>query len=150
MKRSEIIGAWAYQNWRIRYADGRVTEPFGAGATGLLLYTADGHMSACIMAGQRATFRHGNPRAASVRERALAFDGYFSYAGCWQIVEKAIVHEVTVALNPALVGTRQWRNARLRGRRLVLSADEQTAEGLRRHELAWRRVDPYKGSKPRK
>jgi len=149
MKRSDIIGAWAYQDWRIRYPDGRVTMPFGEGASGLLLYTADGRMTACIMAAQRAAFRAKNPRAASLRERAAAFDSYFSYAGRWQLVGETILHEVTLALNPALVGTRQWRNARLRGQKLVLSADEQTPEALRRHELAWKRVPNYTGSKRR-
>jgi hypothetical protein len=50
-----------------------------------------------------------------------------------------VEHEVTVALNPAFVGSRQWRDARLVGRRLILSAEERTPGGIRRHELEWRR-----------
>ena len=80
VRRSEILGAWAYHAWRITYEDGRITEPFGADASGLLLYTADGFMSACIMAGDRKPFARPNPREATLRERADAFDGYFSYA----------------------------------------------------------------------
>lgn len=135
----DIVGAWSYHAWRITYEDGRVTEPYGADASGLLLYTHDGWMSACIMAGGRRPFVRPNPRDATLRERADAFDGYFSYAGRWRLVGTTVEHEVTVALNPAFVGSRQWREARRSGRRLVLSAEERTAGGVRRHELEWRR-----------
>jgi hypothetical protein len=138
--REDLVGAWAYHGWRIAYEDGRVTEPFGEGASGLLLYTADGYMSANIMAADRESFAKLNPREATLRERALAFDGYFSYAGRWRLVRGTIVHEVTVALNPSLVGSTQWRTPILRGRRLILAADEPTSRGARRHELEWRRA----------
>ncbi len=140
MTRDELVGAWAYHGWRSTYEDGRVTEPFGEGASGLLLYSADGYMSANIMAAGREPFAKLNPREASLRERASAFDAYFSYAGRWRLVRGTIVHEVTVALNPALVGSEQWRTPMLRGRRLILAADEPTPRGVRRHELEWRRA----------
>ena len=136
----DLEGAWAYHRWRISYADGRVTEPFGSDATGLLLYTADGRMSATIMAGGRKPFVAASPRDATVEERAAAFDGCFSYAGRWRLVAGRVEHRVTVALNPGLVGTRQWRDARLTGRRLVLSVEEGEGASARRHELEWRRV----------
>ena len=135
----DLVGAWAYHRWRITYADGRVTEPFGEDATGLLLYTADGRMSATIMAAGRAPFAAANPRAATLEERAGAFDGYFSYAGRWRLVDGKVLHEVEVALNPGLVGSRQWRDAKLVGRRLVLSVEEGEGAATRRHELEWRR-----------
>jgi hypothetical protein len=148
IERKDIEGAWAYHHWRITYDDGRITEPFGADASGLLLYTADGFMSACIMAGGRQPFANPNPRAATLRERAGAFDGYFSYAGRWRLVRGVVEHVVSIAANPAMVGTSQFRNARLSGRRLVLSAEETTARGLRRHELEWRRPSPRGGRRP--
>ena len=147
-QRKDIEGAWAYHHWRITYDDGRITLPFGADASGLLLYTADGFMSACIMAGGRQPFANPNPRAATLRERAGAFDGYFSYAGRWRLVRGVVEHVVSIAANPAMVGTSQFRNARLSGRRLVLSAEETTARGLRRHELEWRRPSPRGGRRP--
>ena len=92
VRRSEILGAWSYHAWRITYEDGRITEPFGADASGLLLYTHDGFMSACIMAGERKPFARPNPREATLRERADAFDGYFSYAGRWRLVRGVVEH----------------------------------------------------------
>lgn len=135
----DIEGGWTCRTWRILYEDGRYSEPFGADVTGLLIYSADGYMSACIMAAGRTPFRSPNPREATRAERAAAFDGYFSYAGRWRIVGETIEHRVTIALNPAFVGTRQWRKASLSGRTLVLSAEEATGRGMRRHEIEWRR-----------
>jgi len=77
---------------------------------------------------------------ATLEERAAAFDGCFSYAGRWRLVEGRVLHEVEVALNPGLVGSRQWRDARLVGRRLVLSVEEGAGDTARRHALEWRRV----------
>ena len=43
---SDLIGRWEYPRWEIVYPDGSVTHPFGDAASGSLLYTADGGMSA--------------------------------------------------------------------------------------------------------
>lgn len=138
-----LVGAWQLQRWEIVRevaGQGRIASlPFGAGAVGLLLYTADGWMSATIMAEGRRPFSRANPRSASAVERAAAFDGYFSYAGRWSVEGSRVRHEVTVALNPAMVGTLQLREARLAGRTLTLSAEETVADGLRRHRLVWKR-----------
>jgi hypothetical protein len=134
-----LVGAWICHRWSIRYADGQVTRPFGLRPHGFILYTADGFMSATIMAAGRKAFRAKNPRDASEAERAHAFAGYFSYAGRWRLSRGRIEHEVLAALNPGLVGTSQWREVRLEGSRLTLAAVEKTATGLRRHEIEWRR-----------
>lgn len=139
IRERDLVGAWVCHRWRITYADGRVTEPFGEDATGILLYTADGRMSATIMAAGRMPFAAADPREATQEERARAFDGYFSYAGRWRLADGKVLHEVEVALNPGLVGSRQWRDAKLVGRRLVLSAEDVAGAVARRHELEWRR-----------
>jgi len=134
-----LVGAWQLQHWQVVYEDGTTTEPFGPGAEGLLLYTSDGWMSACIMAGGRARLSSGNPREAPEFERAAAFDGYFSYAGRWRILDRRVQHQVTVALNPGLVGTLQLRDAELADHVLTLSATEPVGSGTRLHRLVWRR-----------
>jgi len=136
---TDLLGRWEYLRWEIVYPDGSVTHPFGDAASGTLLYTADGGMSANIMAGARPLLSKANRRAASVPERARAFDGYFGYAGRWSIQGGEVAHEVTVALNPALVGSVQWRKATLRGRTLTLSVAEPVADGVRVHRLVWQR-----------
>jgi hypothetical protein len=134
-----LVGAWHLQRWETVYPDGTASAPFGPGAVGLLLYTADGWMSASIMAADSARLSSDNPRAAPAAERAAAFDAYFSYGGRWSLAEGTVRHEVTVALNPAMVGTVQVREARVDGRTLTLSAVEAVPGGARRHRLSWRR-----------
>jgi hypothetical protein len=146
---ADLVGAWRLKRWETVYEDGRRTEPFGAGAEGLIQYTADGWMSATIMAAGRRRLSRGNPRAAPAAERAAAFDGFFSYAGRWSLRGGVLRHEVTLALNPAMVGTTQFRDARLAGRTLTLSASEDVAGGQRTHRLEWRRA-PRRPARPKR
>lgn len=137
-----FVGGWTLLRWEIVYDGGeRRTQPFGAGATGLITYTADGWMSASIMAAGRAPFATQNPREASADDRARAFDGYFSYAGRWRVEGRRVLHDVSIALNPAMLGTLQVRDARFAGRTLELSALERTRNGgTRLHRLLWTRA----------
>lgn len=133
-----LDGTWHLAGWEIE-ADGRVTHPFGPDATGLIHYTADGGMSACIARSGRQRWSTGNPRKAPDAERLAAFESYFQYAGTWRIEERGgarvVIHAVTHSLNPDFVGTEQVRNVDLRGDHLTLSA----REGPRHHRLHWRR-----------
>jgi hypothetical protein len=145
-----LVGAWQLVRWYITYEDGAVTEPLGPGAAGLLVYTADGWMSAAIMAIGRPLLSRRNPRAAPDSERAAAFDGYFGYCCQWRIVGHSVEHHVTLSHNPALVGTVQTRKIRMQGARLTLSADEPVEGGLRVHRLAWRAAGPAPIRRPRR
>jgi Lipocalin-like domain len=139
LRPDQFVGTWQLQRWQCIYEDGAATEPFGAGAEGLLLCSADGWMSACIMAPGRARLSTANPREAPDAERAAAFDGYFSYAGRWRILDGRVQHEVTLALNPGMVGTLQLRDAEFSDHGLTLSATEPVRGGTRLHRLEWRR-----------
>jgi hypothetical protein len=135
MPAPDLTGAWHLVDWRIEQG-GQITRPFGPGATGMICYTADGHMQAVIAAAGRAPLTAAVPRQAPEGERAAAFDGYFHYAGTYVIQPgPRVVHRVTHALNPAFVGTEQVREIALDGRDLVLSA----TEGPRLHRIHWRR-----------
>lgn len=146
---ASLVGGWRLARWEVVYLDASGTErrrtfPFGPDATGLLLYTPDGWMSATIAAAGRRAFDAPNPRETPAEARAAAFDGYFSYAGRYRVDGGRVVHELAVALNPGMLGAPQVRDARLEGDRLELSASEPTADGGRRlHRLLWaRRDDP--------
>jgi hypothetical protein len=142
---TRLVGAWRYVRWDTTYDDGRVTHPYADGATGLILYTADGYMSASIMAPNRPLLTNLNPRKVDAVERAQAFDGYFSYAGRWRIENGRVIHDVEIALNPSFVGVVQAREPLFGVDReyvgtLSLSATEQTAQGRRTHRILWRRA----------
>ena len=133
-----LEGTWHLVSWEIE-TEGRRTHPFGADATGLIHYTADGGMAACIARADRPHWSTGNPRKAPDAERLAAFESFFHYAGTWRMAEQGgqpvVIHAVTHSLNPDFVGTEQVRNVDLQGTALTLSAHE----GPRHHRLRWRR-----------
>jgi hypothetical protein len=138
----QIIGAWELEEWRIGYGDGRApTHPFGTKASGLLLYTADGFMSAGISRPVRPSLGGGSARHVDAATKCAAFDGYFHYQGRYAIEGSRVVHTVMQALNPDFVGTRQVREARLTGGVLELSAEDVLpgTSITRHHQLRWRR-----------
>jgi hypothetical protein len=135
-----LEGTWHLVRWETERA-GRITQPFGPGATGMICYTADGHMSAAIAAAGRVDLTGGTPRTAPDNEKIAAHDSYFHYAGTFEIVPgPRVVHRVTQSLNPNFVGTEQIRTIHLDGDTLTLSADEALPDGTtRHHRLIWRR-----------
>ena len=138
-----LVGAWRLVSWTIEYpASGRVTQPFGAVPEGLLMYSADGHMSAALQRPGRARLSRADPNAVSDAEKAAAFAGYLQYAGTWSVADGHVVHAVELAMNPNLLGTRQVRGALLHGDELELRASEPLeGEGaMRLHRILWRRA----------
>ena len=138
-----LVGAWQLVSWTIEYPAGdRVTQPFGPEPEGLLVYTADGHMSAALQRPGRARLSRADPQAVSETEKAAAFAGYLHYAGTWHVAGGCVVHHVALAMNPNLLGTRQVRSIALDGERLVLGAEEplEAPGATRRHRIEWRRA----------
>jgi hypothetical protein len=143
-----LVGAWRLVSWTIEYpATGRVSQPFGDAPEGLLLYSADGHMSAALQRPGRARLSRADPHAVSDAEKATAFAGYLHYAGTWSVADGSVIHAVEVALNPNLIGTRQVRKVTLAGDALELGAEEplETPGQSRRHRIAWRRASERPG-----
>lgn len=140
LEQEQLVGAWRLVSWEVRYPDGTVTHPFGRRPQGLLLYTPDGAMSANIAARGRRPLGVANPREANATDKARLLDSFFAYAGRYSLRGSAVRHHVSVATNPALVGTLQVRDAMLARDRLELVAGEQTRGGERRHVLTWARA----------
>ena len=144
MSASALVGAWRLVQWTLEYpASGRITQPFGPGAQGLLVYTADGHVSAVLQAPARPAFATADLREVEDSEKAAAFGSYLHYAGRWRIEAGCVIHDVEFSMNPNLQGTRQVRGATLGGDVLTLTAEESLDAGpARRHRLLWRRASP--------
>ena len=139
-----LVGSWLLERWSIAYPDGRPDAlPFGADALGLLVYAADGWMSATMCRAGRESLAPALAGRAAAAERVQAFDGYLAYAGRWSVQGDVVRHDVSMSMNPVLLGTPQLRRAQLDGARLLLTADENDAQGRsRRHAIAWRRAAP--------
>jgi hypothetical protein len=126
---SALLGAWTLQRWVVRYSGRRLDDaPFGFDAEGLLIYAADGWMT--------ATMCRRNRSAATP-----SGDGYLTYAGRWHVEGATVVHDVRWSMNPVLIGTRQLREASFASGILRLEALESDARGRSRsHEILWQRA----------
>jgi hypothetical protein len=144
--RAGLLGAWWLVRWAIEFSDGRPPSlPFGDGAQGLLVYSADGWMNASIARAARAPLSAPSVRQAPPAEQCAAFESYFNYAGPFSLrsIDGAphVVHAVRLSLNPNAVGSEQVRRIGFDADGgLTLSADERTGGVVRRHRLEWRRA----------
>lgn len=143
----DLLGVWHLVRWEITYDDGRATTyPFGPDATGLILYTRDGGMAACIARANRPRLSSDSVRSAPEAERLAAFESFFQYAGRFEVREHQgraqVVHHVSHALNPNFVGSQQVRNMDFSDEGgLTLTASDLVpgTVSLRHHRLIWRR-----------
>lgn len=142
MRADQLIGAWDLVDWRIDHDDGRPpTHPFGQDASGQISYTADARMSAVIQRAGRRPLSTASPRQAPAEECCEAYTSFFCYAGHWTLEGDTLIHHLTLALNPAMLGTEQRRRAQLQDNVLELSAAEPLGGGrTRTHRLRWRRA----------
>ena len=142
-----LLGTWQLARWEITYDDGRAPSlPFGAEATGLILYANDGWMNACIARGGRTRLSSESVRSAPEGECLAAFESFFQYAGLYEIRtnngQQQVVHSVTHSLNPNFVDTQQVRNMTFApDGGLTLSASDTVpgTEVARHHRLIWSR-----------
>ena len=142
-----LLGTWQLVRWEITYDDGRAPSlPFGAEATGVILYANDGWMNACIARGGRTRLSSESVRSAPEGECLAAFESFFQYAGRYEIRtdngQQQVVHSVTHSLNPNFVGTQQVRNMTFAADGgLTLSASDTVpgTDVARHHRLIWSR-----------
>lgn len=140
----DLCGSWSLARFEITFSDGRAKVfPFGPDARGLLMYSLDGHMSAVLSRADRpglGATRLETSGAAPEDAKAAAFDSYLSYAGTWRLEGETVVHAVTLAQTPELVGVENRRRATLHGDVLILRYDITARSGVVRHyTLIWER-----------
>jgi Lipocalin-like domain len=144
-----LLGAWQLVRWEVTYGDNRAPSlPYGIDASGLLVYTGDGYMSACIAAAGRLRLSSASVRSAPPAERLAAFGSYFQYAGRYALRRidagrLQVVHTVSHSLNPNFVGSEQVRDVAFgTDGRLTLSASDfvPNSQVARHHRLIWQRA----------
>lgn len=142
-----LLGTWHLVRWDIHYGDGRApTLPYGDAATGLIQYTGDGWMNACIARPQRPRLSSESTRSAPPAEQLAAFQSYFQYAGPYELRGEGatlqVVHRVTHSLNPNFVGSEQVRNVAFDAAGVLTLSASDVVPGstvARHHRLQWRR-----------
>ena len=131
----DLLGAWRLVGWSLVYADGRAPEyPLGEDATGFLMYTPDGHVSATLMRKARPS-----QAPASAEDAATAYADSFAYAGRYAVCNNTVFHTIEVATNPALIGITSTRNIELADDILALSGPDFGAGSPRSQRIVWQR-----------
>lgn len=139
MSPEALIGTWELADFTITYSDGRPSlAPLGAGGEGMLLYAADGHLSAILSRAGRSTGSAGLEEGSA----SVTSEEYVSYAGRWRLEGDIVHHTITLSLVPEVVGQTLSRRARLAEGRLTLTYERTPRSGVTRHyRLIWRRPD---------
>jgi hypothetical protein len=144
MQRDDILGAWLLASYTADAA-GEVSQPLGPDPQGIIMYTADGYMSAQLMRRDRPAYDRAITGGGTTEQMAAAASGYLCYSGPYRLDEAAEVlhHHVQVSLLPNWIGGIQVRNAKLAAGTLTLSAVVTSRKGASSsHVLVWRRPTP--------
>lgn len=145
MHSEDLVGTWLLESFTAKSSNGVEVFPFGDSPSGLLIYTASGHMAAVVMSSGRSKFASDDIRGGTPEEIKQAFEGFDAYAGTYQLDEEhgTVIHYVEVARFPNWEGTAQARFAKLIGSNLLLDTPPVTAFGQEWvASLAWRRAIP--------
>ena len=121
--RERISGNWKLVSWT-RLVDGvEDYGMFGADPLGLILYAPDGRMFASLMRRGRQKFAAEDLAAASVEERAAAYDGYVGYCGRYTVneAESSVAHHIEISSYPNWTQTVQTRLVEFIGERMKLT-----------------------------
>ena len=121
-----FLGSWGLVSLEQVLASGEVLKPFGDSPSGLIVYQADGYMSAQLSVGRPARFANDDSGQASEEEAAEAWRGYFGYWGSFEVdvEDSMVVHRVEGSSFSNFIGTEQVRHFRFDGaNRLILEAE---------------------------
>ena len=122
--RDRLIGAWRLAEFTVTAEDGTVTYPMGEDVEGLIIYTADGYMSAQLMEPGRPAYASGEFTHGTEEEEAAAAAGYLAYSGPFYVNEETatLKHHMSVSLFPNWLNQTQERFVELEGDTLTITA----------------------------
>jgi hypothetical protein len=122
MKSVSVVGTWRLVSSEGRSSGGDVSRQYGDAPVGLLLYGADGYMSATLMRPDRPPFASNDRLRGTPEELRLASQGFLAYCGTYDLdaANGIIVHHVTAADFPNIVGTDLVRRFVMENGHLVL------------------------------
>jgi Lipocalin-like domain len=114
-----FVGTWTLRATERKSLDtGETTPLWGANPSGTLIYTADGRMSALVLAGNRKAPAAAMPTEA---EALSLLRSMVAYAGRYTVEATRVVHHVDQSWNQAWTGTDVVRFYKFEGNRLTLT-----------------------------
>ena len=144
ISREAISGSWRLLSAVQHFDDGGRVAEFGPSASGYLVYTPEGTVTAVLGAADRPAVSASDPQGATAAEYESSAQRFVAYAGTYSIDETAgeVLHSIELSLYPNWQGRSQLRILHLEGDILTIVASPRTAaDGRGFHsELRWRRV----------
>ena len=144
MEADKFIGAWRLVSAEFRTGDGELADsPYGPEPQGILMYDAQGVMSAQLAQKGRTPFAIADRMKGSPQEVKAAFESYQAYWGRYKIDERerVVIHYVTQALLPNWVATEQRRHYKFQDGKLFLRTPPLAIGGRRvTGVLIWEKI----------
>jgi hypothetical protein len=143
----DVSGCWRLVAWRRIEQGAETTYPLGEDATGLLVYTRDGHMAVQMLAADRGSLATTDALGGTETERAAAYSGCLAYFGSYAVEGDSVTHWVDGSLFPNWSGTTQIRPGEIHGNQLTLrTPPQQGPTGTIVNEIVWARLGPARSS----
>ena len=138
MNKDKIIGGWELVVWTMKDEQNNIHYPFGENASGIIMYTPDGYMSANIIADDKKNLIS---EGVSLESMLKGKGAYLSYSGTYTLYDSRVVHHVRISLIPEWIGGDQERNMKFKNNSLILSSELVLEDGtVQLHSLKWSRV----------
>jgi Lipocalin-like domain len=113
-----LDGTWRLiSSTRTNAATGETVNTFGAHPRGFITYTRHGRLSVLIASGDRP--RPGNVQSMSDAERSKLYATMMAYTGTYKFDGQTIEHDIDIAWNEVWGGTKQIRDVKKDGDRLI-------------------------------
>ena len=139
--RESLIGAWKLEEYYIEDNNkpGEKFYPLGKEATGFILYTPDGYVSAQMMAAGRPHYASKRLHTGTIEEMSQAAKGYMAYSGQYEVDESTntCYHHMQVSMNPTWEGQTQKRFVEMVGDIIKITNENNKAV------LVWRRAEDH-------
>lgn len=106
-----FVGVWKLESFSEHSDLSGLINPLGLTPVGLLIYTADGYVSAQLMKSNRIASKSDPWEPHTTSEGVDPRDGYIAYCGRYEVIEtrSEVIHLPIVALDPNLVNQGQHR-----------------------------------------
>ena len=140
--RNRFIGVWTLESFTERSDGTEESTPLGEEPQGLLIYTADGFVSAQLMRAKREPLKTDPWEAEDTGNSADLTEDYIAYCGRYEIDEESseVIHLPLVALRPNLIHQEQRRSFTFEEEKLTLVTTRRRPNGSAvASTLLWRR-----------
>ena len=131
---ADLVGTWRLSSWIQEETESKIAhKPFGEHPSGLITYTADGHMMVIFSDPSRKSSASPRPTDAEATE---LYRTMVAYAGTYSVDGNKVTHKIEVSWNQAWNGTNQVRSFDISGERLTIKTQAFVSPFLNKQIVA--------------